>query len=391
MTEHGEQTGGDGSRMNIAVIGYGMIGRVHSLNYAEIPFLYPRVLPRPVLHTVATSRDETALAARQEAGFLHASTDFEAVIEGEEIDLVDVSLPNGLHRPVVEKALAAGKHVYCEKPLAGTIEDARAIVRAARSSSGSFGMVFQYRFFPAIIRAHQLIAEGRIGKIYTYRAEYLHSGYQNPQRPLSWRMKKEEGGSGALGDLGSHVIDLVRYLVGEFTQVQGHLETFIDERPVAKGATETGTVTVDDVAWLRGKMENGAVGTVEASRFATGTLDDLRLWIYGEKGALHFNLMDPQYLHFFDESHPGGAYGGSRGWQRIDTVSYYPGASTPPARAPIGWTRSHAENQYQFLKAIQEGREPSPGIVDGLRTQLVIDAVERSAGDAGRWAEVEQE
>lgn len=376
--------------VNVAVLGYGMIGRVHSLNYRELPFLYPGQV-RPHLHTVCTSRDETARKAQAEAGFDRATTDQSAVLADGEVDVVDVSLPNGLHRPVIESALAAGKHVYCEKPLAGTIADARAIAAAARNSQAQFGMVFQYRFFPAVVRAKQLIDEGRIGRIFTYRAEYLHTGYQNPERPLSWRMKKEEGGSGALGDLGSHVIDLVRYLVGDFASLQGNLETFVKERPVAKGAAETGPVTVDDVAWIQARMAGGAVGSIEASRFATGTLDDLRIWIYGEKGALKWDLMDPSFLYFFDESNPGGAYGGSRGWQRIESVSFYPDAVTPPARAPIGWVRAHAENQYQFLKAVAEGRDPSPGIEDGLKTQLVIDAAERSAASGAGWVEVEQE
>lgn len=377
--------------IRIAVLGYGMIGRVHSLNYRELPFLYPGAIPRPVLHTVCTSRPDSARTAQAEAGFLNASTDMDAVLADPDIDVVDVALPNGMHRPVVERALAAGKHVYCEKPLAGTVADARAIARAPRDDDARFGMVFQYRFIPAIVRARRLIDEGKIGRIFTYRAEYLHTGYQNPERPLSWRMKKEEGGSGALGDLGSHVIDLVRYLVGEFDSLQGNLETFVTERPIAKGSPERDAVTVDDVAWIQARMENGAVGSIEASRFATGTLDDLRIQIYGEKGALKFDLMDPSFLYWFDESNPGGDYGGSRGWQRIESVSFYPGAGTPPARAPIGWIRSHAENQFRFLEAIAANRDPSPGILDGLRTQLVIDAVERSDQTGGGWVPVERE
>jgi len=142
---------------------------------------------------------------------------------------------------------------------------------------------------------------------------------------------------------------------------------------------------------IAARMAGGAIGTIEASRFATGTMDDLKLQIYGENGALRFNLMDPGYLEFFDEKNSGGDYGGSRGWQRIETAGFYPGAMTPPARAPIGWIRAHAENQYQFLKAVHEGRNPSPGIRDGLRTQLVIDAVERSHAEKGAWTAVEQE
>ena len=377
--------------LNIGLLGYGSIGRVHAMSYRQLPFMYPGTLPLLNLHSVCTTRTETAEAAKAEAGFEHALTDSDLLISDSDVQLIDVSLPNHLHLPAVAAALSAGKHVYCEKPLAGNIADARGIVRAVESSRGSFGMVFQYRYIPALMKAQEMIQDGAIGRIYTFRAEYLHSGYQNPARPLSWRMKKEEGGSGALGDLGSHVIDLVRYLIGEFDSLQGHLETFIDHRPVSPGSAQTGKVTVDDVAWLRARMKNGSIGTIEASRFATGTLDDLRIWIYGERGAFRFDLMDANFLYWFDESHASGQYGGSRGWQRLDTVANYPGAKMPPARAPLGWARAHAESQYRFITAIARGEEPSPGIIDGLRTQLVIDAVERSAADNGSWVEIEQE
>jgi predicted dehydrogenase len=378
-------------RLNIAMLGYGGIGRVHSINYRQLPLIYPGVIPEPVLYAVCTSRKQSAEAAQSEAGFRVATDDLEQILGDPAVDVVDVCLPNSVHREVAVRSLGAGKHVYCEKPLAGNIQDARVIAEAASTASAQFGMVFNYRFFPATMRAKELIEQGRVGRVFTYRAEYLHSGYQDPNRPLSWRMKREEGGSGALGDLGSHAIDLIRYLLGEFISVQGHLETLISERPVARGASERGPVTVDDVAWLRTRMADGAVGTIEASRFATGTLDDLRLWIYGEKGALHFDLMDPSFLYWFDETRPRGDFGGDRGWQRLETVSNYPGAVAPPARAPIGWARSHAENQMACLKAISEGLPPSPGVVDGLRTQLVLDATERSAAAGGVWVDVEPE
>jgi predicted dehydrogenase len=376
-------------QMRIGMIGYGGIGRVHTLGYREIPLLYPGQKPVPVLQRVATSRAETARAAQEEAGFLEAGADLEELTGDTNVDAVDITTPNHLHRGAVEAAIAAGKAVYCEKPLAHTAEDARAIAAAVERGGVPFGMVFQYRYIPAIMKAKELVDAGRLGRIFTYRAEYLHSGYQDPNRPLSWRMKKEEGGSGALGDLGSHVIDLVRHLVGEFASVQGHLETFIQERPVSKGAAEKGPVTVDDVAWFQARMANGAVGTVEASRFATGTLDDLRIWIYGEKGAVKFDLMDPNFLYFFDETGSKGDFGGDRGWQRFDTVGNYPGAKAPPPRAPLGWHRAHAESQYRFIHAVAEGMSPSPGILDGLRTQLVMDAVERSSQENGSWTEVE--
>ena len=375
-------------RINIGMAGYGMIGRVHSMNYGELPFIYPGSIPRPCLHTVCTSSPSSAKAAADEAGFAHWTDSLDEMMANPEIDVVDVSLPNSLHLQAVLAAMDAGKAVYCEKPLASTLAEALIIADAVRRTGGLFGMVFQYRFLPAILKAREIIEAGRIGKVYTWRAEYLHSGYQNAQRPISWRMKKDEGGSGALGDLGSHVIDLVRYLLGDFASVQGQLETFIKERPIARNADETSTVTVDDVAWFRARMKNGSVGTVEASRFATGTMDDLRIWIYGQGGAMKFDLMDPSFLYFFDEAKPQGNYGGERGWQRLETAQYYPGAKTPPARAPIGWVRAHAENQYAFLQTMSQNKMPTPGIEDGLKVQSVIDAVERSAEAEGAWKEV---
>lgn len=377
-------------RINIGLAGYGMIGRVHAMNYGELPFLYPGTIPRPILHTVCTSSANSARAAAAEGNFLKWTTDIEEMIADPEVDIIDISLPNNLHRPVVTKALMAGKAVYCEKPLSGTLEDALSMEIAVKESGALFGMVFQYRFLPAILKAREILADKRLGRIFTWRAEYLHSGYQNPRRPMSWRMRKEDGGSGALGDLGSHVIDLVCCLLGEFDSVQGQMETFIKERPIAGNSSELGSVTVDDVVWFRTRMENGSIGTVEASRFATGTMDDLRIQIYGEKGALKFNLMDPGFLYYFDEAKPSGSYGGERGWQRLETAQYYPGAKAPPARAPIGWVRSHAENQYCFLKSVAENRPPSPGFQDGMRVQHIIDAVETSARNGGTWRKVEK-
>jgi predicted dehydrogenase len=420
--------------LGLAILGYGSIGRLHALNYAQLPYIYPGAIPRPHLRWVATSRKETARAAAAEAGADRWTTSLTEIIADAETVAVDVSLPNHLHRDAVIALMDAGKHVYCEKPLAGTLEDAHAIARAVGNGAGIFAMTFQYRFVPAILQAARLIQAGRIGRVYTFRGEYLHSGYQNPDKPLSWRMRKDQGGSGALGDLGSHVIDLVRFLLGDIAAVQGHLETFVDRRPVAPGAAETGTVTVDDVAWIRCRLAGGAVGTIEASRFATGTLDDLRLWVYGEHGALHFSLMDPNFLWFFDarasgpartggtDSAPAGsgaaAVSGApaipEGWQRLHTGGHFPGAKTPPGRAPMGWARSHGENQYRFLRAVaarMAGHRQSdhiggpddnvrdhdrpdfldaalPGIADGLAVQYVLDATERSHTAGGVWTDV---
>lgn len=199
-----------------------------------------------------------------------------------------------------------------------------------------------------------------------------------------------KSGGGALADLGAHAIDLMRYLLGEFETVRALTKTFVSERPVKSGAQATGKVTVDDAAWLQVQLKNGGIGTIEASRFATGILDELRFEICGEKGALRFNLMDGNWLYWYDAVRKGGDFGGERGWQRLDTLQQYPGASIPTPRSIIGWQRPHAENQYQFLKTIIAGKSFRPDVIDGLRAQLILDSAYTSAV-TGEWVKVEQE
>jgi len=377
-------------KIGIGLLGYGGIGKIHTLCYKELKMFYPGQLPEIDLVAVCTSKPETAQKAADAGGFRKWYADVADLIHDDEVTMIDCSLPNFAHKEVLFEAMKVGKHVYCEKPLAASAEEAREMVKAAKQSEIQIGMTFNYRFIPALMRAYEMIRDDAIGEVYRFHAEYLHTGYQDAGRPLSWRMNMDKSGGGALMDLGAHVIDLVRHLLGEFEAVHAVTKTYIPERPVAKGATEMGKVTVDDAAWLQIKLKNGAVGTLEASRFATGALDDLNIEISGEKGALRFNLMDANWLYWFDASCKGGRFGGDRGWVRLETVQNYPGASIPTPRSIVGWPRLHAENQYQFLKAITEGTTPQPNILDGLRTQLILDASYTSA-NRGEWVNVEQE
>jgi predicted dehydrogenase len=211
---------------------------VHCLGYREIPLLYPRQLPNIELAAVCTSRPETAQAAAQEAGFAAWYDSLDALLEQEGVDVVDCAAPNHLHREVILRAIAAGKHVYCEKPLALDGAQAREIASAAQQAGVRLGMTFNYRFIPAIQRAVELIQDGALGEVYTFRADYLHTGYQDPDRPLGWRMRKEQSGGGALVDMGAHLIDLLRFLLGEFESLQSTMVTFVKERPVKAGAAE---------------------------------------------------------------------------------------------------------------------------------------------------------
>lgn len=368
--------------IGIGLLGYGAIGKIHTLCYKELGLLYPGQLPEIRLAGVSTRSEDSARAAAEQAGFARWFTRPEELIRDEQASLIDCSLPNHLHRDMLLQAFAAGKHVYCEKPLALDAAQARELAQAARRAGVKVGLTFNFRFIPALMRAKQLLEQGVLGRIYSFRAEFLHTGYQDPERPMSWRLRKEQSGGGALVDLGSHLIDLVRHLLGEFQEVRCLLKTYIPERPKSKGSPVKEPVTVEDAAWLEARLAGGAIGTLEATRFATGALDDLNIEIYGEKGALRFALMEANWLHWYEA--------GGSGWKRLETVQHYPGAAIPSPRSFLGWTRTHAENQYRFLRAIAENAKPEPDIVDGLRAQLVLEAAYRSA-ETGAWTAVERE
>jgi len=374
-------------RIGVGLLGYGSIGKIHTLGYRQLPLLYPGQLPEIVLEGICTSSPETAERAVKQGGFRRGYNAISDLLKQSSIDVVDCCLPNFLHTEALLQAFAAGKHVYCEKPLAVNAEQARQIAAAARKQGLYVGMTFNYRFIPALMRAKEMIDQGALGDVYSFRAEYFHTGYQDPERPMSWRMRRELSGGGALVDLGSHVIDLVRHLLGEFVSVRGLTHTYIDERPTSRGSREKQRVTVDDAAWLEVRLQGGGLGTIEVSRFATGALDDLNIEIYGQKAALMFRLMDANWLYWFDATRPPGPNGGERGWTRLETVQHYPGAAIPPPRSILGWSRTHAENQYAFLRAVSQDREPEPGITDGLRCQLIMEAVYRSA-ESGAWEAV---
>ena len=373
--------------LGVGMVGYGFMGKVHTFAYKNLGFYYdpPPVTPRLV--AVCTSRRETAERAAAHGGYERAETDFRRVVEDPRVDVVHVCTPNASHCEIAVAALEAGKHVYCDKPLAATLEEAEKMVAAAERAAGAKHQVtFQYRFLPATLRAKQLMDEGFVGRLFTYRAAYLHSGYIDPQRPMSWRLDLARSGGGALLDLGSHVIDLMRHLAGEIAAVWATTRTFIPERPTAEGGVAR--VKVDDVALLQVEVEGGAVGTIEASRLATGTNDELRFEVHGDRGGLRFNLMEPNWLHAYDCRDPEGPYGGRRGFKAIECVQRYAApAALPPPKVSIGWLRAHVACLHAFLCAIVEDRPASPSFRDGLAVQRVMAAAQESSR-TGTWVRV---
>ena len=307
-------------KIGVGFVGYGMIGRVHALAYRELGLYYPGMLPYIDLAGVCTTHSETAERAAREAGFRFGTNQIDELVNDTSIDVIDCCAPNYLHYPVAMAAIKAGKPVIIEKPLAIYSEQASEITQAAQNAGVRVGMIFNYRFIPAIIRARQLIEEGFLGRIFQFQIEYLHSGYQNPERPMGWKLRKTQSGGGALVDLGSHLIDLTRYLLGDFDQVLATTRTFINQRPTNPKSTQLEPVDVDDASWLQVRLTNGAFGTLMATRFATGAVDDLNLVIHGEHGALRFQLMEPNWLWIYDQRAAGDPLGGKRGWTRVESV-----------------------------------------------------------------------
>jgi levoglucosan dehydrogenase len=361
--------------VGIGLVGYGMIGKVHALAYRDIPLIYPSALPRLKLASVCTTNARSAQSAAHDSGFEGWTTDLEALLSREDVDVVDVCAPNFAHREIILAALRAGKNVIVDKPLARNAIEAQEIADAIATAKTRLGMVFNYRFVPALMLAHKMIADGTLGAIYHFHFDYLHSGYQNPDRPMNWRLRRAQSGGGALVDLGSHIIDLARYLLGEFADIEATTRTYVTERPASANSPEREPVDVDDAAWLEAKMQSGAQGTLFVTRFATGAVDDMNVQIYGERGALKFSLQDGNVLNYFDAQ----AKAATQGWTRIQTGTQYEGAVVPPPRSILGWNRTHTENIYQFLCSLTHHQPIAPDVTDGLRVHQIIDRAYEAA------------
>lgn len=371
------------------MIGYGGIGRVHAMAYRNIPFHYG--LPADTINIVgvSTTRRETAEKAAREIGCEVWTTDYRELIARNDVHLIDCCVPNHAHEEIVLAAAATGVNVYCEKPLAMNVAEGRRMVQATENAGVKTQMTFNFRFFPAMTRARQLVEDGFLGNVFSFRGRYYRSSYIDYDKPLSWRLSKEIAGGGALFDLGCHVLDLIYYLMGDFGSVQATLDTLIKQRPVAAGATEKAPVDVDDIALMHIRMADGTLGLAEISRMGTGSTNDLQIEIFGDKGAIRFNAADPSWLEVYDARDAHQPLGGMRGFRRLETVQQHEGQKSPDGSMPPGFVRAHAECQYQFLKAISEDLPTSPTLADGLRVQEAMEAAVRSSAE-GRWVTIKE-
>jgi predicted dehydrogenase len=381
------------------MIGFGFIGKVHCHAHRALPLFYDPAPARTRLVGVCTASDRTARKAAEQAGFDLHTTDYSSLFSRDDIDLIHVCTPNDAHFAPVRDALKAGKHVYCDKPLARTVEEARELAAIAAASGVVHQMTFNYRFVPAVLRAIELIDSGYLGDLFSFRAAYLHAGYIDPRRPFSWRTDFRRSGGGAIMDLGAHVIDLVRFLLdrpavgrgGDFAEVSANLETVIAERRDAASG-QMRPVDVDDIALATCRLAGGATGTIEASRLATGVQDELRFELHGSRGSLRFNLMDANWLDAYDASSPEAPLGGDRGYTRIECVTRYPKPySLGATKNTVGWLNFHIQSLYDFVQNVASAldgqpRNPlSPSFEDGLAAQRVVAACRQSSAANGAW------
>ncbi len=383
--------------LGVGLVGHAFMGAAHSQAWRSAPRFFD--LPLTPRMRALCGRDAGRVAeAAVRLGWETTETDWTRLLGRDDIDLVDVCTPGDSHAEIAIAALEAGKHVLCEKPLANTVAEAQAMAAAAgrAAANGVLAMVgFTYRRVPAIALARRLVQDGRIGQVRHVRAQYLQDWIADPTAPMSWRLEKDKAGSGALGDIGAHIVDLTQHITGDrIADVNGLLETFVHERPLpssdsgallggaAQNGGPTGRVTVDDAAVFLARFEGGAVGVFEATRFATGRKNAIRIEVNGSLGSLAFDFEDMNVLHFYDAQEPPE----TAGFRRIlvtEPTHPYVGAWWPPGHG-LGYEHGFTHQVVDLVTAIAKGEQPLPSFADGLQVQSVLAAVERSA-EAGSW------
>jgi predicted dehydrogenase len=383
--------------LGIAMIGHSFMGAAHSQAWRVAPRFFDLPL-RPVMAVVCGRDQARTEAAAARLGWAEAATDWKAVLERDDVQVVDICTPGDTHAEIAIAALDAGKHVLCEKPLANSVAEAEAMAQAASRAAGRGvrAMVgFSYRRVPALSLARELVAQGRLGRVHHVRAQYLQDWIVDPAAPLSWRLQKEKAGSGALGDIGAHIVDAAQFILGDtIREVSGTLETFVSERPLAAEhsglsgtavSDRTGPVTVDDAALFLARFTGGTLGTFEATRFANGRKNAIRIELNGSAGSLAFDFEDMNVLHYFDGTEDASVAGFRR---IVVTEPQHPYVDAWwPAGHGLGYEHAFTHQAVDFVRAVAAGADPAPSFADGLQLQRVLAAVEASAASR-TWRDV---
>ncbi len=352
---------------NVGLIGFGFIGRVHAYGYENIKYYYPECNFRARLFGVCGRREETISEAKQNFGFRYGTADYKELINHPDVDVIDICSPNNLHREHLLEVMKSGKPVYCEKPLVCDMKEANEIADALKGFKSIHQVAFHNRFFPASLKARSLIEGGYLGNAVSFRISYYHSGSLDREKLMGW---KQEKGAGVLLDLGSHAIDLIYFFLGQFEEVMGTERILYPDRKNRKGNIVR--VEVEDYSLVNARMKNGAIGVIESSKIAAGAEDELRYEIYGTKGAIRYNSMQPNYLEFFN------AVEKDAGFKMIPTVSKYAESSFPGPKFSIGWTRGHIHSIYNFLRCVEENRQAEPSFYEGIYNMKIVEAAKIS-------------
>ena len=383
--------------VGIGLIGYAFMGKTHSNAYRQVDKFFETSM-QPVLRAICGRNENNVKQAAANFGWQSYETDFQKLIARDDIDIIDVSSPGNEHLPMAIAAAQAGKTVFCEKPLGNTLDEAKRMMHAAEDAGVVNMVCFNYRRVPAIALAKKMIDEGALGKIYHFRARYLQDWIADPNFPLVWRLQKEVAGSGTLGDIGAHIVDIGHFLCGNLSEVCGTMETFIKQRPLQAASTgteglgaaaseEMGEVTVDDAAVFVGRFANGALGSFEATRFAPGRRNYNTFEINGEKGSISFNFERMNELEYYNANDPDDR----QGFRTINVnegSQPYAGIYWPPGHI-IGYEQTFINTVYDLLEGHAKKESPHPNFRQGAQVNAVLDAIEK-ASDSKKWENVEQ-
>lgn len=358
--------------MKIGILGFGSMGKTHAYCIKNLPFFFDTDI-NPQIVGVCTRNIANARCAAEKYNLGVYTDNEDHIIYNEDVDVVDICTPNIYHYETAKKAILAGKHVYCEKPLAVTFAQAEELAALARERGVKCQIVFNNRFMSPILRAKELMDENRLGRILSFSVKYLHSSALDPVKKVGWKQDKDICGGGVLFDLGSHAVDLVYYLCGEFKCVIGKSQIAYPVRTGVSG--DKWQTNADEAFYMIASLQNGATGTFEISKITTGANDDLVIEIHGEKGSLKFDLMDPNFLYFYDATAKNGDLGGDCGYTKIECVNRYPspGGVFPGIKAPIGWLRGHIGSYFSFLDAVKNNKPVCPDFDSGAYVQKILE------------------
>ncbi len=373
-------------QLRIGLLGFGAMGKTHLYAIQNLPLFYGTLPFDARVFGVCTTSMEKSDRIAKEFHIPFAADDPTELISNPDIDIIDICTPNIYHRDALVSAIRAGKHVLCEKPLCISPAEAAEICALPRREDQICGMVFNNRWLSATMRAKSIIEEGRLGRILSFHAQYLHNSATNTEKNAGWKQDRAICGGGVLFDLGSHVIDLISHLCGSITEVGGMAQIAYPTRRGRNG--DVWQTNADESFYLLCKTADGAHGTMQVGKLQIGTNDELSYEIYGERGALRFSLMDPDFLYFYDTAAKDGPLGGDRGFTKLECVGRYPDMVFPSPKAPTGWLYGHVSSMHAYLSAVAAQKPFSPSLEDGAYVQSVMDAAYRSAANGSRMTEV---